>query len=48
MNRMRAIHWLLISLVMAVFATVGVTLVLKSAVVFWFQTTLQSSLLFPG
>ena len=46
MSNKSVTHWLLISLLMAITATVSVTLMLKSAAVFWFQATLQSSLLF--
>ena len=48
MSTKSATHWLLISLLMAATATVAITLILKSAAVLWFQTTLQSSLLFLG
>ena len=48
MSNKSTAHWLLISLLLAMTATVAVTLMLKSAAVVWFQTMLQSSLLFPG
>jgi len=42
MNNKAAIHWLLLSLLMAATGTVVVSLLLRSAAISWFQTLLSS------